>query len=156
MADLLECLIQVRALAETAPRLARFLRLYPEGAWYAAGVGHGRPAAALLASLVVRERGFAAALRAVRADGAEDLEGTFSGASPATLVATFTELRTATLALLARCTAEELARPLPGGGARPSTVADLVAAAVAADTETLAQIRACLEDVAAQRPREGV
>jgi len=131
MADLLECLIQIKALAETleiaagtraasgravaeTERVPIWQRLADAERRYAAALGldaHAQPAAAT--------------------DAAGEL----------TARAAFAARRRAILAFLNRCTASQLADRIEWPGRRSTTVADLVAIMLANDTERLGERR---------------
>lgn len=152
MADLLECLIQIRALGETAPRLQRLLAACPPPAWQRPEPNGGPPPAERLAELVKQERAVARQLLTVfRCNAGEPLaqgEERAGVTSPHELVATFAALRNCTLGVLAARSAAELGAPLPGSPSNGPVLADLVARMVATDTQILGEIRAALEESA--------
>jgi len=125
MADLLECLIQIKALRETLEKVASLSGNAPAAA---DGVG-------VWNRMADAERSYAAAL------------GTAAGeTSPAGGVSdearrVFVALRHANLSALERCTASQLAGPIIWPGRRSTTVADLVAIMLAHDTEALGHLR---------------
>ena len=125
MADLLECLIQIKALRETLEKVASLSGNAPAAA---DGVG-------VWNRMADAERSYAAAL------------GTAAGeTSPSRGVSdeargVFVALRHVNLSALERCTASQLAGPIIWPGRRSTTVADLVAIMLAHDTEALGHLR---------------
>ncbi len=162
MADLLECLIQIRALGETPGRLARLVAAYPHALWRRAPESHFEATAlVVLGEMLEAEQRFAEALRTALGKAGQGAVGTLEPAhsgelAPAHLVARFETLRRENLALLAACSAADLARPHPASRGGRGTVADLVAHAVASDTERVGNLRRYLEAAALELPREGV
>jgi hypothetical protein len=124
MADLLECLIQIKALRETLHRLTGL----PTTATRAGSWGQ----------LAETERRYAGALGTAIAGGAE---ADRSGDVPAAERDRFVTWRRANLAMLDRCTAAELAGFVAWPGRPSTTVADLVAIMLANDTEALGELR---------------
>ncbi len=163
MADLLEALVQIRALAETPARIAAVTRDAEPARWAE------RPSAGVwapvevLAHLADAELVFALRLRLMLAADAPVLpalaqDGLAARAAyiawpPALALARFTTRRAETSELLASCSAADLERtgthPLRG----TITVADLVALMLAHDTDHVAQIRARLGLLAVGGPR---
>ena len=151
MADLLECLAQIGALAETAPRLAALAGAADEARW------HVRPEAAVwapvegLAHSADVELLIGVRLRAMLTGDepalpALDQEALAALADyvhwpVAVALARFTTRRHDTLELLRRCSAAQLERR----GRHPQrgliTVADQVAIVLAHDTAHVGQIR---------------
>jgi hypothetical protein len=126
MADLLECLIQIKALSHSIARLERLVADAPEAV---------RPGVdAVLDRLLDAERAYAAALRVVAAAG-----------SPTTAAASrlerFTAARRAVLAALQQYSAADLGRAVDWPGRPGTSVADLVAIMLARDTERIGEIR---------------
>jgi hypothetical protein len=124
MADLLECLIQIKALGETLERISR--------------LAGGTSARAPLERLAEAERRYARALGVEAGTAVETIAArdAASDAPPEEFVA----LRHANLAALGRCTAIQLGSPVEWPGRRSTTVADLVAIMLASDTEMLGEL----------------
>jgi uncharacterized damage-inducible protein DinB len=151
MADLLECLAQIRALAETAPRLAALVGAADDERW------HARPETAVwapvevLAHLADFELIYAARLRAMLTMERPQLQAIDPAALSrvagyidwpvALALERFRTRRRDTLDLLRRCSAAGLERT----GIHPRRgsidVADLVAGMLAHDTSHVGQIR---------------
>lgn len=160
MADLLECLVQIRALAETPRRATELLRRFPPVAW------GWRPSPAVwspvevLAHLADAELFYGTRLRSMltierpplplfdQAALAERAD--YRSWPPELALARLITRRGETCELLGRCGAAELERTgvHPGGGVL--TVADLVAVMLAHDTDHLGQIRERLEAAAGE------
>lgn len=125
MADLLECLIQVKGLEHSIARLERFLAEVPS---------HARPAVeAALDRLIEAERAYAGAL---------------PGGTPTPRFGVpeakrqrFAAARRSNLQSLDRCSAEDLGRPVDWPGRPGISVADLVAIMLAHDTDCIAEIQ---------------
>jgi len=128
VADLLECLIQLKALDLSPARIRRFVAQVPPAA--------RAEAEAVLRELVQAEGTYAAALaRAGRPpETALDLASAGTGGDGAHLDA-FAAARAATLVVLQGCSAEDLAAPVAWPGRPFTTTADLVAIMLARDTE---------------------
>lgn len=157
MADLLECLVQIKALAETPRRLRRWAQEAPGEAW------RHRPAAEVwapvevLAHLADAELFFATRLRLVLTNERPTLEGWDQNALAARshylawplerALERFCERREGNLEILATCDAGDLARVGVHRTRGPMTVADLVAHTLAHDTAHLGQIRTRLGHV---------
>jgi len=124
MADLLECVIQIKALGET---LERITRLIP-----------GEDESGALAQLAGAERRYALALGT---DGTARPGAASSAEVAADTRVEFVVRRRANLARLEGCTAAELAGFVAWPGRRSTTVADLVAIMLANDTEILGEVR---------------
>lgn len=125
MADLLECLIQVKALRNTLEGVASL-------------PGEAPPeidARRVWNRMADAERRYAVAL------GAAPGERPPSGGGAGEERRAFAALRQANLALLERCTASQLAAEVDWPGRRATTVADLVAIMLAHDTEVLGDLR---------------
>ena len=140
MADLLECLIQIKALSETVTlSVSASASAVPAETESVTVLGLWR-------RMAEAERRYAAALGAASASAAP------TDASPPDAAASrdaFLRLRIANLTMLECCTAAQLAGPVEWPGRRGTTVADLVAIMLASDTERLGDLRrAC-------RRREG-
>jgi uncharacterized damage-inducible protein DinB len=151
MTDLLEALVQIRALATTPERVADLLRGSPPEAW------RRRPAPAVwapvevLAHLADSELVLGTRVRAILSAERPFLQP-FQGAAlaerarylawpPERALERFRTRRAETVELLSSCSAAELERvgvhPLRG----ETSVADLVALALAHDTDHVGQIR---------------
>jgi hypothetical protein len=132
MADLLECLIQIKALGETL-RLAEA---------ETSSISSSEPAGLVRVPdwqvMCDAERRCAAAL-GTNSPGRLDLVP--SADAEAGPRAEFLRLRRANLARLNNCTAAELAGPVEWPDRRSTTVADLVAIMLANDTEVLGELR---------------
>jgi hypothetical protein len=161
VADLLECVIQIKALEHAIARLTRLLDVPPPGC------ETGAHAQALLSRLVDAERAFSKVWLVTRPEKQGRPEpsrataskrrrrmrhgprprtrgGTMttgaSGDMPAALEE-FVVLRRANLDVLGACTAAGLGSPVTWPGRRDTTVADLVAIMLAHDTEVIGQLR---------------
>jgi hypothetical protein len=124
MADVLECIIQIKALREALRVGARAI----DG-----GTSPDmRPVtmSEVWQPMAEAERRYAVALGRAIAGGAAQPE---SGS--------FVEIRRANLAMLDRCTAAELSGLVEWPGRPSTTVADLVAIMLASDTEALGGLR---------------
>jgi hypothetical protein len=120
VADLLECVIQIKALEESIPRLQRLLHAPPDA---------GDPrVAALRETLVEAERRVAGVCQTALNHSGSDFHE-------------FIALRRANLDFLQACTAADLASPVEWPGRSLTTVADLVAIMLANDTEVLGELR---------------
>jgi hypothetical protein len=145
VADLLECLIQIKGVADTPRRLG--LRL---AAGRVAGGAHPGSAAQVaramseaescfgrcLALMLERDRPELPALPRTIIDGGESGDG----GTAVGWQAQFSVQRAATVAVLERCTAEQLGRVGLEPSRGPMTVADLVALMLAHDTDCLGSI----------------
>jgi hypothetical protein len=120
MADLLECLIQIKALGETLGRITRLAGGAEGSAWWE--------------PLAEAERRYA---KALGTEAGMRPESTAAGGGTAALREAFIARRHANLAALNRCTAAQLAGRIDWPGRRATTVADLVAIMLASDTELL-------------------
>ena len=137
MADLLECLIQIKALRET-------LALAETGTL---SISENVPAdmerVRVWQVMCEAERRYAQALgtdAGVRR-GAASVSGEVADARKA-----FLERRRANLAMLSDCGAAPLAGPVAWPGRPSTTVADLVAIMLANDTEVLGDLRRARQD----------
>lgn len=141
MADLLECLIQIKALTHSIARLERLVAEAPAETQ--------RTVAALLEGLSEAERAYA---RDGLGVAVEDAAG-----GPASPMDAFRAARQANLAVLEACSAEALGRRVEWPGRPGTSIADLVAIMLAHDTERIGEIRRCVEDArkAADGRREG-
>jgi uncharacterized damage-inducible protein DinB len=151
MADLLEALVQIKALAETPPRVAALLRRAAPEAWrHRPGPGVWAPVE-VLAHLADSELFYGTRMRLVLTGDRPFLQP-FQGAAlaelagyiswpPAVAFERFRSRRAETLELLSTCSAPGLARvgvhPVRG----EMSVADLVALALAHDTDHVGQMR---------------
>ncbi len=158
MADLLECVIQVKALGETIPRLDELLRRHPPPLWLDRPADHVWSPAEVVAHLADTELFFGTRLRLILTRDQPHLEpfdqerlaarAGYREWPPLLALSRLRTRRLENLELLEGCSAEELARtgrhPLRG----PLTVADLVADALAHDTVHIGQIRERLERAA--------
>jgi hypothetical protein len=125
VADLLECLIQVKALEHSIGRIERLVAAAPAAA--------GAEIGALVATLASAEHTY----------GRVGLGRTGAGESPAPTpaLAAFVAERRANLDVLRACTAADLGSPVAWPGRRNTTVADLVAIMLANDTEVLGEVQ---------------
>ena len=125
MADLLECVIQIKALEHAIGRIERLVAAAPAAAVAQVGT--------LVATLAAAERTY----------GRAGLRRTDAGESPAPTpaLAAFIAERRANLDVLRACTAADLGSPVAWPGRRDTTVADLVAIMLAHDTEVLGEER---------------
>ena len=151
MADLLECLAQIRALAETVPRLEALVGAGNDDRW------HARPGAAVwapvevLAHLADLEVVYAARLRAMLTIDEPELQTVDQEALAqlaeyirwpvAVALDRFSARRHDTLELLRSCSAAELERCGRHPRRGSITVADQVAIMLAHDTSHVGQIR---------------
>ncbi len=153
MADLLECLLQIKGLRETADRVARLFSTADRSRWTV--TGGGPPAVELLSQLADLEMLYGAWLRAMVASDAPSLpafdDATVSALArfrewtPDGALEHFLGRRSDNLELLDRCSAEDLARIGHHPVRRALTVADVVASMLASDFERLAGIRRALD-----------
>jgi hypothetical protein len=132
MADLLECLIQIKALGESLDMVTRSMSAgsSPET--------EGVTRSGVWRRMAEAERHYAIALGAeaeVQPKIAAEDSGTASAKTE------FVAQRRANLSVLSRCTAAQLAGIVEWPGRRSTTVADLVAVMLANDTEVLGELR---------------
>lgn len=166
MADLLECLVQIRALGETSGRLARLAGAYHGDAWRRLAVPPGEwSAMEVLVRMIREEEALGSTLRVVLADAAADFPSQKSSGyvfshrpEDWSLVQTlehFAARRRDTLEILVACSAEQLSRNTPDPVRGDLEVADLVALALARDIDSLGQIRECLLPTVTASPNHG-
>jgi hypothetical protein len=151
MADVLEALVQIKALAETAPRLAALLRRATPEVWALRPRPGVWAPVEVLAHLADTELFYGTRVRLV-VTGDRPFLQPFEGAilaeragyiswPPSVAFERFRTRRAETLDLLSSCSAVELARvgvhPVRG----EMSVADLVAVMLAHDTDHVGQIR---------------
>jgi uncharacterized damage-inducible protein DinB len=151
MVDDLEAFVQIRALAETPARVAALVSSTPAERWIHRPRSGAWAPVEVLAHLADTEIAFAARVRLVLTSE-RPLLPIFDGAAlatraaylswpPALALTRFRTRRGETVELLAACSAAELARV----GVHPRrgevSLADLVALALAHDTDHVAQIR---------------
>ena len=151
MADLLECVIQIKGLADTPRRLAATRAQVPEDRWRVRPAPGGWAPIEVLAHLADLELVFGARLRAmltVDCPALQQVDGARLAARAhyldwpvAATLDRFRRRREETIDLLDGCSAEDFGRC----GLHPSrgsmTVADLVALMLAHDTDHVGQIR---------------
>lgn len=151
MADLLECLIQVKGLRETCTRLQEMLRQHPMRLWLERPQAQKWTPAEIVAHLADAELFFGLRLR-LMLTGPEPLLPVFEQESlaararyaewpPLLALTRFRTRREETLELLERCSAEDLSRTGKHPRRGVLTVADLVAIMLAHDTVHLGQAR---------------
>lgn len=150
MADLLECLIQIKALAETPRRLKAWLDTAPLERWTLASAANAPTPLEVVACLAEMEQEWSLRLHRIleiddpRLDAVDEKSlsrrPTQPGWSPDQAVAHFTARRLANLRLLDRCSAPDLSREGLVAGRGKTTVADVVALMLAHDTEQVGQI----------------
>ncbi len=149
MADLLECVLQIKGLRETTDRLRALVGSVEAGRWNRHAPDEPS-AVALLVQLVETELVHGAWLRLLLTtpqpvlSGPPDASVVAEAGGPHVLFNRFLSERLANLDLLDRCSAGDLARWGVHGARRQLTVADLVALMLASDTETLGRIRQAL------------
>jgi hypothetical protein len=146
MADLLECLIQIKALRHTLTRVET------------AGLSASGPVSTERGSVTLdsvwqrmadAERRFAAALDTAGAGIGS------SGEAAGDTRRVFVALRLSNLARLDGCTAAQLGGSVEWPGRPAMTVADLVAIMLAHDTEALGDLRGARPGDRSRRPRRG-
>ena len=161
MADLLECLVQIRALRETAGRLTSLVRAAPAATWRARPEPDVWAPVEVLAHLADAELFFGVRLRLMLTEARPALAPYDQGALARragyldwpveTAIARFAARRAETLELLDGCSAAELDRTGLHARRGEITVADLVATMLAHDTAHVGQIRVRLGAAAAFR-----
>jgi hypothetical protein len=148
VADLLECLIQIKGVADTPRRLDVRLSVAAWSAGTEADAGRrmrvvGRMAAAeecfarCLTLMLSRDRAMLPALPTFVADDGTAGAATVNPGWPEE----FTTRRAQTVAVLERCSADQLNRVGLEPSRGPMTVADLVATMLAHDTDCLGAIQ---------------
>lgn len=151
MADLLECLVQIKALAETPRRLHDLAQSADPAAWILKPAPRTWAPIEVLAHLADAELFSASRLRLMLTAERPTLEAWDQEALAARsnyltwplerALARFAGRRASNLELLHTCSAEELARVGVHRHRGPITVADLVALMLAHDTAHTGQIR---------------
>jgi uncharacterized damage-inducible protein DinB len=151
MADLLECLVQIRALAETPRRLHHLARHAEPAAWPRKPDAGTWAPIEVLAHLADAELFFATRLRLMLTAERPTLEAYDQEALAARsnylawplqqALERFTQRRESNLELLSTCSAADLERVGLHRQRGPITVADLVALMLAHDTAHTGQIR---------------
>lgn len=170
MADLLECLVQIRALSETARQFALLVSEASRPSFDRNSAQGLHALLDLVEGMARAEQLFATSLRlildqqgAVLPSEAPDVTASHTSTVITSTVVEpvlsalerFTAWRTQNLEVLASCSADALSRigiHRQRGGV---TVADLVAHALARDTEQLGQLRQHLSSFAAHLPTPG-
>jgi uncharacterized damage-inducible protein DinB len=154
VADLLECVIQIKGLAETTPRLERMAKGVAEDRWRMRPSSGAWAPIEVLGHLADLELVFGARLRAMlsvdepalqQVDEARLAErARYLDWPLPTALGRFERRRGENLELLETCSAEDLGRT----GIHPSrgrlTIADMVAVMLAHDTDHVGQIRSRL------------
>ena len=125
MADLLECLIQIKALEHTISRLERLMSVMP---------GPARASAASLVAGLVRHERTCGRLGLGR-------PGLATHAAPGSALHAFVAERRANLEVLQACSASALGSAIDWPGRGPTTVADLVAIMLANDTDIAGELQ---------------
>ncbi len=153
MADLLECLLQIKALRETADRVNGLAATVDAARWTEAPPERGASPADLLAEWVDLEVVYGAWLRLMLAsapvlpaldDGAFGDVGRRHHWSLHAAVDRFLRYRYDNLELLDGCSADDLARTALHASRRQVTLADLIARWLASDVDRFAAIRRAL------------
>ncbi len=154
MADLLECLLQIKGLRETVDRVTALAGHVREDRWNAAAEPGGPTARELLARLADLEGVYGSWLRLMIAaerpilppieEAALAALARFRDWTSAVALDRFVARRSDNLELLDRCSADDLARVAEHPVRRRLTVADVVATMLASDFERLAAIRRAL------------
>lgn len=132
MADLLECVIQIKALESSIGRLERIVRASPST--------DGDEGKVLLTRLVEAERRFSTARQTIGPTRPRRADHT-ARRDAAIALDEWVALRRANLEVFSACTAAELGAPVAWPGRGHITLADLVAIMLAHDTEVLGQLR---------------
>jgi hypothetical protein len=154
VADLLECLVQIRALKETARRLDALLGRFPFPLWMRRSAAGVWSASETVAHLSDAELFFGTRLRLILTVERPRLVAFYADWPPLLALSRFRTRREESLELLERCSAADLERVGVGTEHGVTTVADLVATTLAHDTDHLGEIREQLE-LAAAAAREG-
>ena len=145
VADLLECLIQIKGLADTPRRLAQRAAEFAAASPFPdEAAGRAREIAGLLLAAETRFRRALSSMLALDRPALERLPDAHTtdapGDSPGDCQRTFAAERAETVGVLEACSAEQLNRigldPLRG----PMTVADLVAVMLAHDTDRVGDL----------------
>jgi hypothetical protein len=154
MADLLECLLQIKGLRETADRVAVLVHRVEPTRWMQAAPGNGPCAADVLAQLAEIESLHGEWLRLMLASSrpvlsAFDDRALFDvarrhGWEPPAALDRFLAHRRHNLEVLDRCSAADLSRVGVHPVRREVSVADLVAVMLANDVDRLGEIRRAL------------
>jgi hypothetical protein len=150
VADLLECLLQIKALREGPKRLANLVARHPAAAWYRAD-RTGKSAFDRLAYLASSERERLRWLQFALASSTAPTPAPSDGGEPAgqegeigELVAHCATLRQRALALLEQCDAAGFLRAAALDGRGRIAVADLIAIMLADDCDVIGAIGAAL------------
>jgi hypothetical protein len=138
MADLLECLLQLRGLRDS---LARLEGLVADAG--RAGTNVAESADETVRTLLASGAGWQHVLSPRLPLSARHRADATVDSSP---LAKFRQQRLETLAALDRCSAEDLASLVTLGDGRLVTIADVVAHILADDTERLGRLRRMVED----------
>lgn len=156
MADVLECLAQIRALAETVPRLEVLVREVMVERWRVRPAPGVWAPIEVLAHLADFELVYGARLLGMISADSPHLQAIDPAAlahrlvyferEPAAELARFAARRADTLAVLRGCSAAELERTGIHARRGAITVADLVAGMLAHDTSHVGQIRQRVAD----------
>lgn len=137
MADLLECLLQIKALHDSPARLRQLA-----GAAGPVRDPRRRAVREAAEALIAAEGRWQASLAAALGEAAGDTGGSGSTRpAPRDAVARFAGLREASLAVLDGCSARDFEAAAHIGGHGPGRVADLIAHMLAHDTERLGELR---------------
>ncbi len=145
MADLLECLIQIKGVADTPRRLA--LRVADVTGQSSSGSEADHLARSIASRMAAAELLFRDCLSRMLMADRPALPALAGVAAPpdtrlsaAEYQASFAARRTETVRVLERCSAEQLNRKGVEPGRGPMTVADLVAVMLAHDTDSLGDL----------------
>jgi hypothetical protein len=154
MADLLECLLQIKGLRESADRMSALVAGADAARWHERPGPQAPTAAELLTRLAELEVVHGTALRLCLTAGASIMPfvdeqaflqmARFHQWSSGEALACFLARRAENLDILDRCTADDLARQGTHPVRRHPTVADLVAVMLASDFEHLGDMRRAL------------
>ena len=163
MADLLECLVQIRALAETVGRLTRLAAAFPGEAWSRHGTAWPDGSALdVLARMTEEEIAVGVRLwdsltplspRRSRPTAPE--RSLACSPDTAHTLDRFAAQRRNTLELLGACSANDLALKVPDPERAEFQVADLVAEMLARDTDHLGEIFQRLSSTVAFKSTDG-
>lgn len=163
MADLLECLVQIRALAETVGRLTRLAAAFPAEAWsHHEPTWPGGSALDIVARMseeeLVTKRRLQDSLRRRAPRGRQSSAPAGSRAccpDNASPLDRFAENRRDNLLLLSACSAEDLALRVADPARGEFHIADLVAEMLAHDTDHLGEILRRLSSTVEVAPTDG-